>query len=112
MVICEYCGKKAEASQDTCPSCGAPLPAESVQETVTQTSSPDTSTVSDATVTAAALIGALAASGAARRRELPPQPHPKELPPGRPETGPGGPMHKRPSGPMDRNAPGGHPKRR
>jgi len=112
MVICEYCGKKTEASQDTCPSCGAPLPAESVQETVTQPSSSDTSTVSDATATAAALIGALAASGAARRRDLPPQPHPKDLPPGRPEMGPGRPMHKGPSGPMDKHNPGGHSKRR
>ncbi len=113
MVICEYCGKQADASLGACPSCGAPLPAEPVLETTVQTETPDTSTVSDTTATAAALIGALAASNAVRRRELMSQPHhPVAPPPKRPNTGPDMTVHRRPSGPTDRKGPGGHPGRK
>ncbi len=113
MVICEYCGKQADASLGTCPSCGAPLPAEPVPETTVQTETPDTSTASDTAATAAALIGALAASKAVRRRELMSQPHhPVDPPPKRPNEGPDMPVYRRPSGPSGKRGPGGHPGRK
>ncbi len=113
MVICEYCGKQAEASEGTCPSCGAPLPVEIVQETVTDTTSAEEdATVTNTESTIATVIGALAAAGLARDHEPPHRPHVKENPPVWMKKEPRRPEGGRPTGPAGHRNPGGHPRPR
>ncbi len=110
MVTCEYCGKQTDASFGTCPSCGAPLPAETEEEETSETGASEVETTgTDAKSVLASMLDALAETTRVYHPEPPYHPYVREVPPVRERR-----VHRnskpgKPSGPGGYKEPGGHP---